>query len=154
MKPETNLLRRQMQFELVITRKFSNMQLEIDLLREQITELKIENTRLKNIIDTKEENDITNSDNNYDTASECSTSYYYPRHIQFIINYISSWSENQISKVNVLLYIRNILLGVKLTKWNRMPIMLWEKSFRKLGLCASEQEVVTENGNMFLIGKQ
>jgi hypothetical protein len=47
---ENNLLRRQiadLQSEVAYTRKFTNMQFEIDLLKQQILELKDENIRLK-----------------------------------------------------------------------------------------------------------
>ena len=110
------------------------MQLEIDSLREQITEFKIENTRLKNIIDTKEENDITNSDNNSDTAGECSTSYYYPRHIQFIINYISSWSENQISKVKCATLYQKYLAWCKANRVEPYANNALGKKFSQIGI--------------------
>ena len=41
MQSSTSILRQQTQFELLITRKISNMQLEIDSLKEQINGLKI-----------------------------------------------------------------------------------------------------------------
>jgi len=52
MESENYLLKCQisdMQFEFILTRKVLNMQLEIDSLKEQVNELKNENTRLKNV---------------------------------------------------------------------------------------------------------
>jgi hypothetical protein len=53
-----------MQFELTLTRKVLNMQLEIDSLKEQVNELKNENTRLKNMTSYQEiekQNEIVSS---------------------------------------------------------------------------------------------
>jgi hypothetical protein len=93
MKSENYLLKRQisdMQFELTLTRKVLNMQLEIDSLKEQVNELKNENTRLKNVISCQEiekQNEIvSSSEMPYSNAD------------QFIIDYILTWPEDILCK--------------------------------------------------------
>ena len=80
----------ELQFELTLTRKILNMQLEIDSLREQVNKLKDENTRLKNGISCQEnrkQNKIINSSEMSYTNAE-----------QFIIDYISTWPEDVLCK--------------------------------------------------------
>ncbi|CAI2201596.1 13739_t:CDS:1, partial [Funneliformis geosporum] len=58
------------------------MQLEIDLLREQVNELRDENTRLKNVISCQE--------NGKQNKIASSSEVFYSNAEQFIIDYIST----------------------------------------------------------------
>ena len=79
-----------MQFELILIRKVLNMQLEIDSLKEQVNELKNENTRLKNVTSYQE----IEKQNEIISSSEVS----YSNVDQFIIDYISIWPEDILCK--------------------------------------------------------
>ncbi len=79
-----------MQFELILIRKVLNMQLEIDSLKEQVNELKNENTRLKNVTSCQE----IEKQNKIISSSEVS----YSNVDQFIIDYISIWPEDILCK--------------------------------------------------------
>ena len=79
-----------MQFELILTRKVLNMQLEIDSLKEQVNELKNENIRLKNVTSCQE----IEKQNEIISSSEVS----YSNADQFIIDYISIWPEDILCK--------------------------------------------------------
>src|SRR5438128_3558773 len=73
-----NLLRRQitdLQSELVYTRKITNMQFEIDSLKQQISELKDENTRLEGGI-SKQIQLKTNNNQSRFTFAKASEEFY------------------------------------------------------------------------------
>ncbi|CAG8624574.1 37235_t:CDS:1 [Gigaspora margarita] len=94
MQSEINSLRQQiatLQIELALKEQIQKMQSEIDLLKWRINEI----TSVDSVSTSTSTNDNYIIDN---TNWRLSTIY--PDYIQFVVNYISSWPEYKIDKVN------------------------------------------------------
>ena len=104
--------------------------MKIDSLREQVNDIKIENTMLKNLIETREQNETTRF-HKYNTANTESVACEYPNCIQFVIYYISSWPESKLYTIKCGALYQEYLAWCKANNGETLGNRSLGKSFKK-----------------------